>query len=147
MSFIKRFLGKPSDQITADDIVSFISQSIEENLNLDYKSIPQKINFDELAKDVSAFANSEGGLLIFGVSEKGEVDQKTKKTIRIYPESITWGEPSLRKETIDQHLVGKIHPPIEDSRVIPIRKSEQDPSVIFLIDVPKSNNAPHMATP
>ena len=153
MSFIKRFIGKePTDKtrITAEDIESFISQKppLEENPNLDYKSISAKpMNFDELAKDVSAFANSEGGLLIFGVSEKGEVDQKTKKTIRIYPESITWGEPSLRKETIDQHLVGKIHPPIEDSRVIPIRKSEQDPSVIFLIDVPKSNNAPHMATP
>ena len=147
MSFIKRFLGKPSDQITADDIVSFISQSIEENLNLDYKSIPQKIDFDELAKDVSAFANSEGGLLILGISEKTETDQKTKKTFRIYPERITWGKPSLTKEMIEQHLVGKIHHPIEHLRIVPIRKSEQEPEVIFLIDVPHSNNSPHMVTP
>ena len=81
MSFINRFLGKdPSDPeigITTNDINSFIHQKppVEENSNLDYKAIPAKnINFDEMAKDVSAFANSEGGLLVFGVSEKAEAD-------------------------------------------------------------------------
>ena len=154
MSFIKRFLGKdpfnPNLRITAKDITTFIHQEmpIEENSNLDYKAIPTKdINFDELAKDVSAFANSEGGLLIFDVSEKAETDPKTGKIVRIYPGEITWKESSFKKEVIEQHLVGKIHHPIEDLLLVPVRKSSQDPSVIFLIDVPRSNNAPHMATP
>ncbi|MCP8320801.1 MAG: hypothetical protein H3Z52_07665 [archaeon] len=44
-------------------------------------------------------------------------------------------------------MVGKVHPPIEDLRIVPIRESEEEPKVIFLIDVPHSNNSPHMATP
>jgi hypothetical protein len=149
MSFIKKLFGLDSLVIKAEDIELFISQKtpVEENINLDYKSIPVKnINYDELAKDVSAFANSEGGLLLYGVAEKRERDPKTKTVLRVYPKEITWGNPSLKKETLEQHLVGKIHPPIDDLRIIPIRKSQQDHKVIFLIDVPKSNNAPHMAT-
>lgn len=154
MPFVKQFLGKeasdPETRITANDVDSFIKQKspVEENSNLDYKAIPPKtINFDELAKDVSAFANSNGGLLILGVSEKVEEDPKTKKTLRIYPGKITWGNASLKKEVIEQHLVGKIHAPLTGIIIIPIRKSEQDHRVIFLIDVLKSDNPPHMVTP
>ena len=145
MSYINKYFGKDPDLITHEDIDSFINKKIEENVNLEYKSIPKKLDFEELAKDVSAFANSEGGLLILGVSEKEELDQKTKKTYRIYPKEITWGEPSLTKEKIEQNLIGKIHPLIEDFRIVPIQ--DQQHNVIFLIDVPQSKNSPHMATP
>jgi len=153
MSFIQRFFGKdPSrpEEFTARDVISFVEQKppLEENVNLDYKSIPEKgLDYAELAKDVSAFANSEGGLLILGISEKTESDPKTKRTVRIHPGEATWGSPVLRRETIEQHLVGKIHPQIMGLRILPIRKSDADSRVIFLIDVPRSHQGPHMATP
>jgi hypothetical protein len=151
MSFIKQFLGKePEERVTVEDIIRFKNQKIEENLNLDYKDIRSVENFNELAKDVSAFANSAGGSIILGIEEKKEIikDKKGKKIgIKIFPGKITWGKPSLTKEQIEQGLRGKIHYWIEGLRIIPIRKSERSGYVIFLIDIPQSENPPHMVSP
>lgn len=69
MGNIKTFFRKKCTDVTREDIEAFISRKIEENLNLDYKDIRAFSNFDEISKDVSAFAISEGGLLILGISE------------------------------------------------------------------------------
>ena len=47
-------------------------------------------NFDELAIDVSAFANSEGSLIILGVSE----EEKRK----IFSTEITWEDEIFSRE-------------------------------------------------
>jgi len=151
MNFIKQFLGKDTTEtIVSEDINRFKNQKIEENLNLDYKHIDATKNFDELVKDVSALANSAGGLIFLGIEEKEKVlkDKKGRKIwTKIFPGKITWGKPSLTKEQIEHNLRGKIHPWVEGLRIIPIRKSERSGYVIFLIDVPQSENPPHMATP
>ena len=83
MGFIETFLKKKPLDITKDDIESFIQRKIEENLNLDYKDIRIYSKFDDLAKHVSAFSNSEGGLLILGVSE--EKIKEGNRVLRIFP--------------------------------------------------------------
>ena len=51
-----------------DDLLELVKDQVQESLNLDYKDsraldkTPQKIA--QLSKDVSAFANSAGGVLI-----------------------------------------------------------------------------------
>ena len=56
-----------------EDINNFISNKIEENLNLDYKASDALQRNDkktnEISKDVSAFANSDGGLIIYGIKD------------------------------------------------------------------------------
>ena len=68
--FIKFFFGKDADLVTKQDLEVFTTRRIEENLNLDYKEIQAFDNPDELSKDISAFANSGGGLIILGVCEE-----------------------------------------------------------------------------
>ena len=140
MGFVELFF-KDRKEITAEDIESFISQQIEENMNLDYKDIKLYNNPDKLANHIASFANSEGGLIILGVSEKKIKDEKGKTT-NIYPKEITWGETSLPKETLENKIKVRIKPQIDGLLIKPIRKKEK---VIFLIDIPKSNSSPHMS--
>lgn len=63
------------ESLRMDDINEFISSMQEENLNLDFKTINNSnlTNNDDkrnLAKVLSGFANSNGGLVIWGVEAK-----------------------------------------------------------------------------
>jgi predicted HTH transcriptional regulator len=62
---------------TLKEIKALIDDEIQESLHLDYKearavgkSSKQKADF---GKHVSAFANSDGGVLIYGIQEKGHL--------------------------------------------------------------------------
>ena len=56
-------------------IQQFLDDAVEESLHLDYKAagalakVPQKK--DEIVKDVTAFANSDGGRIYIGVADDG----------------------------------------------------------------------------
>ena len=78
---------------------TFIAQSVEENLNLDYKDIRASDSPERLAQTVCAFSNSEGGLLILGVEELREKDEKGND-VKIRPGKITWGPKSLKKAAV-----------------------------------------------
>ncbi len=137
MPFIEQFLRKTPAQLSEKDISDFVGRRIQESLNLDYKDIKAYHDPDHLSKIVSSFANSAGGLLLLGVSEE---DPK-HKTGRIFPQQITWGDPELSRETLEDRLFARIH---AKTNVIisPVRRNG---NVIFLIDVPASDNPPHMA--
>jgi hypothetical protein len=140
MGFIERFFRNA--EIKAEDVLSFISQKIEENMNLEYKDIETYHDPDKLAKGIASFANTDGGLMILGVAESKTKDEKGRIK-RIYPDKITWGEISLDKEKLENQLAMRIRPPVSGLVVKPIR-NEKD-QVIYLIDIPKSNSAPHMS--
>ena len=58
---------------TIEDLQSLIDNEVEESTNLEYKSsfaIENKKWKEELAKDVSAMANANGGTVIYGIREK-----------------------------------------------------------------------------
>ena len=93
MVFIERFLKKNANELSCEDVEKFIKRHIEEHLNLDYKHIYAYEDFDELSKDISTFANSEGGLIILGIEETIEKN-------KIYPKRIVWGNKSLSKERL-----------------------------------------------
>src|SRR5579863_9323858 len=58
---------------TEDDLNALIKNHAEESLYLEFKSNGSLQTSDpkknEIAKDVSAFANSDGGILIYGINE------------------------------------------------------------------------------
>ena len=52
---------------TLEDIQDLITNEVEESTELEYKSMVKVNNWkSELAKDVSAMANANGGIIIYG---------------------------------------------------------------------------------
>ncbi len=65
----------PEEIWTRERLDLMIHQKIEENHQLDYKAAPALSSSDgkknDITKDVSAFANSAGGQVIYGMKEFG----------------------------------------------------------------------------
>lgn len=136
MGFIEKYFGKPPEEISAKDVEDFVSKKIEERIDLEYKDIRSFADFPQLRKEVSAFANSRGGLLILGVGES--------KSEPALPSGVTWGDPGLKKETLEQAIMDGIVPRMEAPRILPVRNN--DLRQVFLIDVPRSRSPPHMVS-
>jgi len=119
-----------------DDLEKYIKLEIAENIHLDYKASPamSKKKRDEICKDVSSFANSDGGLLVYGMLEENAI-----------PTSLDDGveNSSISREWIEQVINTNIYPIIPDVEIVEI-KNEKTNSY-FVIKIPKSINAPHQA--
>jgi predicted HTH transcriptional regulator len=61
-------------------IQQYIDNGIEESLTLDYKAADALSKSDskkkEITKDVSAMANSSGGIIIYGIREYSDPDKR-----------------------------------------------------------------------
>lgn len=123
---------------TFQDLDDFIKLEVEENRHLDYKDgealSPNKIS--EITKDVSSFANSDGGIIIYGVGE----DKKTHTPNNYAP--IT--NPKITKEWLEQKI-NIIQPRIKEVLIFPIRLNKEATGSIYIVKIPKSDDAPHMA--
>lgn len=121
---------------TIEDIKALIAQGAEENLNLDYKGAAALGTSDgikkEIAKDVSAMANSDGGIIIYGVKES---DEEGKKHL---PEKV---DPVNRieftKERLEQIIQSNIHPKIESLKIHPISLDNPE-HVIYVVEITQS---------
>lgn len=110
-----------------------IDDNLTENYTLDYKALTKKPQYGNYGKVISSFLNTNGGLLVIGVSEK---DHK-------YPDKITWGK--ISRETLVQNLYNIVDPWSSDIGIQLIENPEDENERIFVVDVPKSKNPPHMA--
>jgi hypothetical protein len=129
---------------TLERIQSFIDNKTEESNTLDYKAADALAKTDgkrnELSKDVSAFANSNGGVIIYGVKEHDNPSQKH------LPEKIDPIDRTIiSKEWIDQVITTKIQPKIEGITITPITVNDEINHVIYVVEIPKSNTA-HQAS-
>lgn len=120
------------------DLNFLIQNEVQENIHLYYKdsrSISKK-NRKEIAKDVSAFANSDGGILIYGIREEGhlpvEIDHGVDHRI-------------FTREWMEEVITSNIAPIIDDINIvqIPLSKSHS----VYAIQIPKSYRAPHQEQP
>lgn len=120
-----------------------IADGVEENLSLDYKSAGALSKSDErkkteITKDVSSFANSSGGVLIYGIAEFADEPRKH------LPERLDPIQRSeISKEWLDQ-VIQTIQPRIEGVVIHPVTISEPDNTVCYAVEVPQSHTA-HMA--
>ena len=124
---------------TLAEIERLIRDQVQESIHLDYKgskALSPKER-DEIAKDVSAFANSDGGILIYGVEE----DKSTHLPVRIdngVDDSI------CSREWLENTVTSRITPKVDDVRVLPL--SAGPGRSLYVVSVPKSFRGPHQAS-
>jgi hypothetical protein len=121
------------------DLDSLIHNRVQENIGLDYKRCDSLANTDskkkEISKDVSAFANSAGGIIVYGMIETGHV-----------PNAIDEGfDPSVTsKEWLEQVINSNIQQRIDGIIINPIEISIN--KVVYVVYIPQSLRAPHQAS-
>ncbi|HLJ49095.1 MAG TPA: ATP-binding protein [Bryobacteraceae bacterium] len=124
------------------DLKSLISSAVSESLELDYKRCDalqrDSKRIDELSKDVSSFANSAGGTIIYGMVEDNNV-----------PTAIDKGyDPRgpITREWLENVIDGNIRPRIEGVRIHAIDLNDRSPgNIAIVVSIPQSLKAPHMA--
>src|SRR5947209_20369919 len=130
-------------QWTEEDILNLIINKIGESTTLEYKACGAlaKTNEkkDEISKDVSAFANSAGGSIVYGVIENKDTHE---------PEDIDAGfDPrDISGEWLEQVINSKIERRISGVIINTVALPTTRPGkVLYVVYVPESNLAPHMA--
>lgn len=128
-------IGAQPGQITSEMLDELIAQGVEEGDDLDFKKTPPEqkaLAQSDLPKDIAAFANSGGGVLVFGMAEEG----------RKATERVDVGEISEAYErTLRSVAVSHIHPPVFGLDVVKVGGEGQRALVVA---VPASLDGPHL---
>jgi hypothetical protein len=129
---------------TEDDLLALIRDEREESLTLDYKgsasldkSEPKRA---EISKDISAFANSAGGTIVYGIFE----DPLNRRL----PGGIDDGlDPKvITREWLEQVINSRIQTRIDGVRINAVSLANSSPgNVAYVVMVPRSLRAPHQA--
>jgi hypothetical protein len=124
---------KPIDDLKIEDIERLKTNKICESQILDYKE--GIIEDHKLVKQISAFANTQGGFLIFGVKETGQGG---------YPEEISGIEhKEINTERLEQIVLSNTEPRISIKlREIQIPETTKS---LLIIEIPNSYLKPHMS--
>lgn len=122
----------------------YIDEAIEESLTLEYKAgealSPGNGRRGEIAKDVSAMANSAGGLIIYGIAEH------TERELQHRPAHFA---PVRRrecsKETLEQIISSNIQPRISGIKIFPVPLYHDPQQVAYVVYIPQSDTV-HQVT-
>jgi hypothetical protein len=123
------------------DLDRLMADDIQESLTLDYKDAAalgkSNAQRNELCKDVSAFANSAGGQIIYGIQENGHHPTRAQETDAVNTAEIT-------REWIEQVIDSNVQPRMKGLRIHPIDVAPG--RVVYVITIPQATtNAPHQA--
>lgn len=133
---------KPPWEWTEADLLSLIDNQVQESIDLDFKAADalQKTDCkkDEISKDVSAFANSAGGTIVYGVRE-----DKGKR----FPVELVGCDPSvITREWLEQVINSTVRRRIDGVRINPVPLDHADTGgVAYVVHIPQSLRAPHQA--
>ncbi|MCH7535834.1 MAG: ATP-binding protein [Bacteroidetes bacterium] len=134
------------DKITTTEIDRYINDQQEENLTLEFQTVnypgvtgdTKNYDLEMLSRALSGFANSSGGIIIWGVFVKKD-DNGVGSATRKNPIKDLGGFIDFLNEAMDTivspPIVGVKHRKIEEERDIGYAATY----------VPPSNNVPHMA--
>lgn len=114
-----------------------IQERDQENIHLDYKA-GSAVNPDkpvEIAKDVSAFANSDGGVLVYGVIEE-----------RGFPVRRDDGVDPIHcsRERLEDLITSHLTPRLGDVRILALPL--ETGRVLYVVEIPTSFRGPHQAS-
>lgn len=116
------------------DLLTLIEGKVRENIHLEYKDKRALDDNSKIAKSISAMANSDGGIIIYGLCDNDK-DQA--------PDEIDWIKDPKKEEKIHQVVNSRISPQIEGIKTILIENTKNKNEFVIIVDVPKSEIAPH----
>jgi len=124
-------------------IQDYIDDGVEESLTLDYKAAGSLGKSDgkkkETTKDVSAMANSAGGIIMYGVKEFND------RNMRHLPEKFDGVDRTeFSKEWLEQ-VFNNVRPRIPGLVIHPVNLNSAPTHVVYVVEIPQSTTA-HQAT-
>lgn len=137
---------KPFDQITKADVDELISNHVPEDRNIDYKERLPGGSLDERREylyDLTSFANTSGGVMIFGIPEQRDAKNA--------PMGVPADQPGLGGINADQEIrrleslqLAGVERRVPGVRIKAIVGFSNGP--VLLVYVPKSWAGPHIVT-
>jgi hypothetical protein len=116
----------------------YISEGIEESLTLEYKAGEAlgagNGRRGEIAKDVSAMANSAGGIIIYGIAEHAERELQHRPA-RFAPVN----RRECSKETLEQIISSNIQPRLSGVKIYPVPLFNDPLQVAYVVIIPQSD--------
>jgi hypothetical protein len=137
-NFITHFFDIDPNQIILTDIENYFLVRQEESSTLEFKS--GDVEIIDLYKEVAAFLNTEGGLIIIGAPRESK-ETIGKRTINFCQGEITYSK-FVSKDWLYQKIFSNIVPsPTE----IFIKEITTEKGNVFILDIPQSLNPPHQS--
>lgn len=138
-NYIEKIFGKKRDEVYLSDIKEYFSSPQEESSVVEFKSGEVEIN--DVYKEIAAFLNTEGGLLIIGAP------RETKQTIGRNVIKVCEGELTFskfkNKDWLYQKIASNIVPTPTDLK---IQEFLTESGNVFLIDISQSLSPPHQCS-
>lgn len=122
-----------------EDVRLLIDNEVEESIHLDFKEANALDKSDgkrkDISKDVASFANSDGGIIVYGLREE---NHKAKAITFIDGNEYT-------KEWLEQVINSSIQRKISELLIFPLRYEGKIEKTVYIVKIPKSLDAPHIS--
>lgn len=116
-----------------DDLRRIVKERLEETIQLEFKrELPPSGKNDDLAKDVAAMANAQGGVIVYGIDED---DTGRAKGLQPFPIAGVAERVTLVAQTLDQALTL--------SNVDTILAHDSKDNGFLVVEIETSGRAPH----
>ena len=138
-NYIEKIFRKNSDSLTIEEIEDFFSSPQEETSVLEFKS--GEVEIIDLYKEISAFLNTEGGLLLIGAPRERKEKIGRNETV-VCQGNLTFSK-FKNKDWLYQKIASNITPSPTNLKLVEFITEN---GAIFLIDVPQSMNPPHQSS-
>ena len=117
-----------------------IKSGAEESVHIEYKAAGALELTDykkhEISKDVSAMANADGGIIVYGIYEEDHI-----------PKGYSFiNGNTFSKEWLEQVINSKIKRRIPELTIDVIRLGNKINQSVYVVKIPRSAEAPHMAS-
>ncbi|MBA3559654.1 MAG: ATP-binding protein [Gemmatimonadaceae bacterium] len=141
-----RLRGKIVDQIATEDLVSLVENGVPESRILDYKlQLPgaKSAEKKEFLADVISFANTAGGVIVFGALERKDAAAVNTGELEAIPGLSDWNDDAERLR-LTSMLNDGISPALGGSVRFHTVGAPGGGSSVLLLGVPQSFAGPHM---